>query len=90
MTDREKEIVASFRPWVKAFKRDDAEGMRIAGEAWYSTDPFYPHNQAWTEAEEEQLRAAFAAGILNPYIYGRSENAVKKKRWHMGLTRGAE
>ena len=39
MTDREKEIVASFKPWVAAFKRDDAEGMRAAAEAWYPAEP---------------------------------------------------
>lgn len=38
LTKREKEIVASFKPWAKACGRDDFAGMMAAERAWYRAD----------------------------------------------------
>lgn len=90
MTDREKEIVASFKPWVKAFARNDFGAMKAAAEAWEAIDERHAYQRAWTEAEENQIRAAYDVGILNPVIHGRTYQGVKKKRLSMGLARSAE
>ena len=50
MTDREREIVASFKPWVKAFKRGDDQACGAIEKVW--------HEDAWRLELGEKLRAA--------------------------------
>ena len=83
MTDREKEIVASFKPWVAAFKRDDAEGMKAAADAWYSEEKQYAPKEAWLPEHDDELRRLFFAGYSDTEIaakLGRSMHAIRYRR----------
>ena len=48
LTDREKEIVASFKPWVKAFKRQDEMAMFTIENQWRAEYDHYLNVQQWS------------------------------------------
>jgi hypothetical protein len=57
MTDREREIVASFKPWVNAFKRDDETAMLDMEKHWCAEDDHRVNVQQWS-ANMAAARAA--------------------------------
>lgn len=41
LTEREQEVVASFRKWVRAFKADDKGTMRQVESEWFNEPVLY-------------------------------------------------
>lgn len=60
MTEREKEVLSSFRPWVKAFKRNDAEAMLTLEKQWCAEYDHHLNVQQWS-ANMAAARAAKGA-----------------------------
>jgi hypothetical protein len=61
LTDQEKQIVASFKPWVKAFKRRNYDKCGAIEKAW--------HDEAWRLELSEKHRAnGIAAAAKNPWF----------------------
>jgi hypothetical protein len=47
MTEREKEIVASFKPWMAAYKRQDEATMLTIEKQWCAEDDYRLNVQQW-------------------------------------------
>ena len=59
MTEREKEIVASFKPWMKAYKRQDEATMLTIEKQWCAEDDYRLNVQQWNT----NMAAARAAKV---------------------------